>query len=259
MTFIAPQPIKLSALKTACQSCKLQDLCLPLGLNTLDIDQLDSIIKRRKPLQKGEYLFRSGEAFTSLYAVRSGTIKTYSENEQGDEQITGLFLPGEILGLDAIHDDRHPCSAIALETTSLCEIPFASLEELSSHIPGLHHQLLRIMSKEISADQTLLMLMAQKNAEERLAAFLVNLSSRLKQRNFSDTEFFLSLSRKDIGNYLGLTIETISRTFSHFQSQGLLETDRKYVKLLQLPQLKILAGLAETCHQQVHCPGKTAV
>ena len=258
MTNIVNQPIKLSALKVACQSCKLQDLCLPLGLNRLDMDQLDNIIKRRKPLQKGEFLFRSGETFSALYAVRSGTIKTYSENEQGDEQITGLFLPGEILGLDAIHDDIHPSSAIALETTSLCEIPFHSLEELSTHIPALHHQLLRIMSKELSTDQTLLMLMAQKNAEERLAAFLVNLSSRLKQRNFSDTEFFLSMSRKDIGNYLGLTIETISRTFSHFQSQGLLETDRKYVKLLKLPQLKSLAGLADDCHGDTRHPSKTA-
>ena len=258
MTFIAPQPIKLSALKTACQSCKLHDLCLPLGLNAQDIDQLDNIIKRRKPLQKGEFLFRSGVDFNSLYAVRSGSIKTYSENEQGDEQITGLYLPGELLGLDAIYDNFHPCSAIALETTSLCEIPFTALEELSCHVPGLHHQLLRIMSKEICADQTLLMLMAQKNAEERLAAFLVNLSTRLKQRNFSDVEFFLSLSRKDIGNYLGLTIETISRTFSHFQSQGLLETERKYVKLLKLDQLKLLAGLADDCRTTSHCPGKAA-
>ena len=259
MTFLSTQPIKLSALKTACQNCKLQDLCLPVGLNSQDIDQLDDIVKRRKPLQKGEFLFRSGNTFTSLYAVRSGSIKCYTENAQGDEQITGLYLPGEILGLDAIHDEYHPGSAIALETTSLCEIPFHALEELSQNIPGLHHQLLRIMSKEISTDQTLLMLMAQKNAEERLAAFLVNLSNRLKQRNFSDTEFFLSLSRKDIGNYLGLTIETISRTFSHFQSQGLLQTDRKYVKLLQLTQLKTLAGLADDHHKDTRCPDSSAM
>lgn len=258
MTIVAPQPIKLSALKTACKSCKLHDLCLPLGLDVLDIDRLDEIIKRRKPLQKGEYLFRSGEGFTSIYAVRSGSIKTYSENEQGDEQINGLYLPGELLGLDAIHSEQHPCSAIALETTSLCEIPFNALEDISQHIPGLHHQLFRIMSKEIASDQTLLMLMAQKNAEERLAAFLVNLSSRLKQRNFSDIEFFLSLSRKDIGNYLGLTIETISRTFSNFQTKGLLETERKYVKILDLHQLKVIAGLAADCTHEAHCPTKTA-
>jgi len=241
------QPVKLSALKTACKSCKLHDLCLPLGLDLGDIEKLDKIIKRRKPLQKGEYLFHNGNKFHSVFAVRSGSIKTYSESEQGDEQITGLYLPGELLGLDAIHNNQHPCSAIALETTSLCEIPFDILEDLSDSIPSLNKQLFRIMSKEIASDQTLLMLMAQKNAEERLAAFLVNLSSRLKQRNFSETEFYLSMSRKDIGNYLGLTIETISRTFSRFQNEGLLTTQRKYVNILQLQQLKTIAGLASDC------------
>ncbi|MCW9014683.1 MAG: fumarate/nitrate reduction transcriptional regulator Fnr [Gammaproteobacteria bacterium] len=248
------QPIKLSALKTACKSCKLHDLCLPLGLDLGDIDKLDSIIKRRKPLQKGEYLFHSGDRFHSVFAVRSGSIKTYSESEQGDEQITGLYLPGELLGLDAIHDNLHPCSGIALETTSLCEIPFDILEDLSEKVPGLHHQMFRIMSKEIASDQTLLMLMAQKNAEERLAAFLVNLSSRLKQRNFSETEFYLSMSRKDIGNYLGLTIETISRTFSRFQSDGLLTTQRKYVNIIKLDQLKAIAGLGNDCSIDHHSP-----
>jgi len=241
------KPIKLSALKTACKSCNLHDLCLPLGMDLHDLDALDDIIKRRKPLQKGEYLFHNGNEFNSIYAVRSGSIKTYTESEQGDEQITGLYLPGELLGLDAIHDHQHPCSAIALETTSLCEIPFDTLESLSKKMPSLNHQLFRIMSKEIASDQTLLMLMAQKNAEERLAAFLVNLSSRLKLRNFSETEFFLSMSRKDIGNYLGLTIETISRTFSRFQNDGLLTTQRKYVNILKLDDLKAIAGLSENC------------
>lgn len=243
------KPIKLSALKTACKSCNLHDLCLPLGMDLHDIDALDSIIKRRKPLQKGEYLFHNSDNFTSIYAVRSGSIKTYTESEQGDEQITGLYLPGELLGLDAIHSHIHPCSAIALETTSLCEIPFNILEDLSEKVPSLNHQLFRIMSKEIASDQTLLMLMAQKNAEERLAAFLVNLSSRLKQRQLSETEFYLSLSRKDIGNYLGLTIETISRTFSRFQNDGLLTTQRKYVNILKLQELKNIAGLSVLCNK----------
>lgn len=250
-------PIKLSALKTACQSCNLHDLCLPLGLDMGDIDKLDKIIKRTRPLQKGEYLFNSGDDFASIYAVRSGSIKTFTESEQGDEQITGLYLPGELMGLDAIHESSHPCSAIALETTSLCEIPFETLEGLSSEIPELHHQLFRIMSKEIASDQSLLMLMAQKSAEERLAAFLVNLSSRLKQRNFSEVEFNLSMSRKDIGNYLGLTIETISRTFSRFQNDGILSTQRKYVKIHKLNVLKEMAGLSNNCSTS-DCPSRTA-
>lgn len=248
------QAIKLPALKTACKSCNLQDLCLPLGLDLADVDALNNIIKRRKPLQKGEYLFHSEDTFTSIYAVRSGSIKTYSESAQGDEQITGLYLPGELLGLDAIHNDIHASTAIALETTSLCEIPFNILENLSTKVPSLNHQLYRIMSKEIATDQTLLMLMAQKNAEERLAAFLVNLSTRLKMRNFSATEFYLSMSRKDIGNYLGLTIETISRTFSRFQSEGLLTTQRKYVNILQLDNLKELAGINDECTKSMSAP-----
>jgi len=222
-----------------------------------DIDKLDKIIKRSRPLQKGEYLFNSGERFSAIYAVRSGSIKTFSESEQGDEQITGLYLPGELLGLDAINDNQHPCSAIALETTSLCEIPFDTLESLSSEIPELHHQLFRIMSKEIANDQSLLMLMAQKSAEERLAAFLVNLSSRLKVRNFSEVEFNLSMSRKDIGNYLGLTIETISRTFSRFQSEGILSTQRKYVNIHKLDTLKEMAGFSSQCNS-TECPSRTA-
>jgi len=222
-----------------------------------DIDKLDNIIKRSRPLQKGEHLFNGGDDFTSIFAVRSGSIKTFSESEEGDEQITGLYLPGELLGLDAIHESSHPCSAIALETTSLCEIPFSTLENLSTEIPELHHQLFRIMSKEIANDQSLLMLMAQKSAEEKLAAFLVNLSTRLKQRNFSETEFNLSMSRKDIGNYLGLTIETISRTFSRFQSEGLLSTQRKYVNIHKLNELKVLAGLSNTC-TKTECPSQSA-
>jgi len=249
--------IKLSALKNACKSCSLHDLCLPLGLDIGDIDRLDEIVKRSRPLHKGEYLFNSGDAFTSIFAVRSGSIKTFTESEQGDEQITGLYLPGELIGLDAIHDGAHPCSAIALETTSLCELPFNTLEDLSSQIPELHHQLFRIMSKEIATEQSLLMLMAQKSADERLAAFLVNLSSRLKARNFSETEFNLTMSRKDIGNYLGLTIETISRTFSRFQSDGLLSTQRKYVNIHKLADLKVLAGISDECTATV-CPSKMA-
>lgn len=254
---MATTSIKLSALKTACKSCSLHDLCLPLGLNLDDIDRLDEIVKRSRPLHKGEYLFNSGETFTSIFAVRSGSIKTFSESEQGDEQITGLYLPGELIGLDAIHDGEHPCSAIALETTSLCELPFNSLEDLSGKIPELHHQLFRVMSKEIAGDQSLLMLMAQKSADERLAAFLVNLSSRLKARNFSETEFNLTMSRKDIGNYLGLTIETISRTFSRFQSDGLLSTQRKYVNIHKLHELKELAGISDNCSTAA-CPSKSA-
>ncbi len=229
-------------LQSACQNCNLHSICLPLGLDIGDIDKLNKIVKRSRPLHKGEYLFNGGDKFTSIYAIHSGSIKTFTENKQGDEQITGLYLPGELIGLDAIHKGEHPCSATALETTSLCELPFDTLEELGGNVPELHHQLYRVMSKEIAGDQSLLMFLAQKSATERLAAFLINLSMRLKARNFSETEFNLTMSRKDIGNFLGLTVETISRTFSHFQSEGILSTERRYVNIHKLDSLKKLAS-----------------
>lgn len=240
---MTPPTVKLSTLKTACKNCKLHQLCLPLGLEKNDMDQLDDIIKRTKPYQKGEYLFQHGDNFDALYAVRSGSVKTFSQDDNGDEQITGFYLAGEMMGLDAVHEGSHPCSAIALETTSVCKIPFNNLEKLSSQLPSLQHQLLRIMSKEITEDQALLILLGQKSAEERVAAYLVNMSDRMEKRGFSALEFNLSMSRKDIGNYLGLTIETISRTFSHLQQEGLINSQRKHVEINDPDKLRMLAGL----------------
>ena len=240
---MTPPTVKLSTLKTACKNCKLHQLCLPLGLENNDMDQLDEIIKRSKPYQKGEYLFQHGDNFDALYAVRSGSVKTFSQDDNGDEQITGFYLAGEMMGLDAVHEGSHPCSAIALETTSVCKIPFSNLEKLSSQLPSLQHQLLRIMSKEITEDQALLILLGQKSAEERVAAYLVNMSDRMDKRGFSALEFNLSMSRKDIGNYLGLTIETISRTFSHLQQEGLINSQRKHIEINDPDKLRILAGL----------------
>lgn len=227
----------------------MHQLCLPLGLGNDDMDQLDSIIKRAKPYQKGEYLFQLGDGFDAIYAVRSGSVKTYTQDDNGDEQITGFYLAGEIMGLDAVHEGNHPCSAIALETTSVCKIPFNNLENLSSQLPSLQHQLLRIMSKEITEDQALLILLGQKSAEERVAAYLVNMSDRMEARGFSAHEFNLSMSRKDIGNYLGLTIETISRTFSHLQQKNMINSQRKHIEILDTENLRKMAGLPKisTC------------
>ena len=240
---MTPPSLKLSTLKTACKNCKMHQLCLPLGLDNEDLDQLDQIIKRAKPFQKGEYMFQLGDDFDAIYAVRSGSVKTYTQDDNGDEQITGFYLAGEIMGLDAVHEGNHPCSAIALETTSVCKIPFKHLENLSSQLPSLQHQLLRIMSKEITEDQALLILLGQKSAEERVAAYLINMSDRMEKRGFSPLEFNLSMSRKDIGNYLGLTIETISRTFSHLQQEKLINSQRKHIEILNSDELRKLAGL----------------
>src|SRR4030067_1823244 len=147
----------LAFFKAPCQNCSLFQLCLPVGLDRGDLELLDRIIKRRRPVHRGEHLFRAGEPFQSIYAVRSGSVKTYTVSEDGGEQVTGFHLPGELFGLDAINAGRHPCSAIALEATSVCEVPFDRLEELGREVPSLPRQMLRIMSKEILHDQSLLL------------------------------------------------------------------------------------------------------
>lgn len=234
--------VKLSQLKVACQNCGLYELCLPLGLNGNDLDRLESIIKRSRPLKKGEILFHQGDNFRAVFAVRSGSLKTYTIDNNGSEQITGFHLPGELVGLDAINDDRHPCYTMALETTSFCEIPFEQLESLSGELPSLRRQLLRVMSKEITQDAGMLMLLGKKTAEERLASLLLSLSTRFKERGFSAKEFNLSMSRNDIGNYLGLAVETVSRLFTRFQEQGLLRAQGKHIELLNLDGLKCMVS-----------------
>lgn len=234
--------VQSERVKVACNDCNLFQLCLPVGIDANELEELDSIIKRRRPLKRGEHLFHVGSPFQAIYAVRSGSIRTYAPTEDGHEQVTGFHLPGELLGLDAIHLKHHPCAAKAMETTSLCEIPFDRLEELSTRLPSLQHQLLTIMSKEILHDQSLLMLLGKRSAEERLAALLLSLSDRYQRRGFSPTDFYLSMSRNDIGNYLGLAVETVSRLFSRFQEEGILIVQRKHIYIQNLPQLRIIAN-----------------
>lgn len=238
--------IDIASVKQACSGCNLRQLCLPLGIPSQDVELLDALIKRRRPLSRGRHVFRLGDEFRSLYAIRSGSVKTYTITEDGGEQVTGFHLPGEIIGLDAINTNQHPCAAKALETTSICELPFNRLEELAAQIPGLGRQLMRVMSREIQADEELLMLLGKKSAEERLASLLMSLSRRFKERGFSSREFHLSMSRNDIGNYLGLAVETVSRLFTRFQQQGLIEVRYKYIRLQQIDTLQALAGACGT-------------
>lgn len=238
--------IKLSELKSHCQNCSLYDLCLPMGLNAGDLDRLDNVIKRRQSVNKNNFLFRMGENLKSVYAVRSGSFKTYLTNPDGTEQIIGFALPGELLGLDAISENMHSCSAKALETSNVCEIPFDRLESLARDIPNLQHQLFRLMSKEIQQDQNLMLLLAQMPAETRLASFLIGISERLKKRGYAENEFNLSMSRGDIANLLGMAVETISRLLGHFQDDLLLKVERKHITVLDMERLRKLANHAST-------------
>jgi CRP/FNR family transcriptional regulator len=208
-----------------------------MGLDPVDVDRLDEIVKRNRPLHRGDYLFREGDKFQCLYIVKTGSVKTYAPSEDGGEQVLGFHLPGELIGLDAIEKSRHHCSARVLETSAVCEVPFHQLEDLSTTIPSLQHQMYRLLSREISQDENMLTLLGKKNAEERLAAFLLSLSERFKRRGFSPSDFHLSMSRHEIGNYLGLAVETISRLFTRFQDEKLLKVERKHIQLLDIERL----------------------
>lgn len=232
--------ISLEKIKVACQSCSVASLCLPVGLSSADLTRLENIIKRNRPLHRGDHLFREGDGFSSLFVVKTGSIKTYASRDDGTEQVLGFHLPGELVGLDAIQDSVHHCSGKVLETSAVCELPFSRLAELSSSIPTLQYQMFRLLSKDIGRDSAMLMLLGNKHAEERLAAFLVSLSERFQNRGYSATDFHLSMSRYEIGNYLGLAVETISRLFTRFSDEGILRVERRHVEILDLARLRDL-------------------
>ena len=237
------EPIKVRKQPQAnCKDCSLSGLCLPLSLNMQDMESLDEIVKRGRPLKKGETLFRQGDAFNSVFAIRSGALRTFSVTDAGEEQITGFHLPSELVGLSGMDTETYPVSAQALETTSVCEIHFERLDELSVLLPQLRRQLMRIMSREIRDDQQMMMLLSKKTADERIATFLINLSARFSARGFSANQFRLPMSRNEIGNYLGLAVETVSRVFTRCQASGLLEAEGKEVRILDSIRLCALAG-----------------
>lgn len=225
-----------------CQDCSISQLCIPYSLNETELDRLDTIIERKKPVQKGNEIFKAGDSMKCLYAIRSGTLKSYTITEQGDEQITAFHLAGDLVGFDGISTGTHPSFAQALETAMICEIPYDTLDELSTTMPKLRQQILRLMSAEIVGDQNMILLLSKKNAEERLASFIHNLSVRFAARGFSPREFRLSMTRGDIGNYLGLTVETISRLLGRFQKSGMIAVKGKYITVLDDAQLSELAG-----------------
>jgi CRP/FNR family transcriptional regulator, anaerobic regulatory protein len=236
------QIIDFSKIKATCSSCNLQELCLPRGLGLEDMEKLDHVIKGSRPIHKGKHIFRGDDGFEAFYAVRSGSVKVYILNESGEEQIIGFYFPGEILGFDAIEEHKHSCSAVALETTTVCSIPYEKINEISAQVPNLQDQMFRLMSRELSKENKLLLTINKRSAEERLATFLVSLSSRFHKLGYSAKEYNLSMSRQDIGNYLGLTIETVSRLFTKFQRNGLMDIDKKKISLKDLPTLHAICN-----------------
>ena len=226
-----------------CGNCRLNSICLPLALESDDVKQLDNIIQRSKPLQKSQHLYREGDDFQSVFAVRSGTLKAYKTTDDGREQVTAFYFPGEILGMDGISNNTHASSARALETAAVCEIPFSSLEKLSAMMPTLQRHFFQLMSREITEDQQLITLLSKNSADERVASLMLSISARNARRKLSATQFRLPMSRVDIGNYLGLTVETVSRVFSRMQKLDILSVDNKEIKILELEGLRSMANM----------------
>lgn len=237
--------VTLSSIKAACKNCTLKELCLPLGLDEQDLKALDALIRRRQTLKKGEYLYRFGDPLHALYAIRRGSMKTSGLMEDGRVQVTGFHLPGELLGIDAINTDEHPCSAEALESTEVCEVPYLALEDLALKVPGLQHQLFRMMSREIARDQQMLMTLGRMAAEERVASCLLSFSQRHARLGFDGTRFKLSMSRQDLGDYLGLALETVSRLLSRFQEEKLIEVQGRAIWIRDFERLKQMGGGCE--------------
>lgn len=229
MSSTGPVPqLNLYQLRRTCGTCSLSELCLPMGLPHDDMRRLETLITPRGPIGEGEHLFRIGDPLRSLYAVRGGFFKTYVVEQSGREQVMGFHLPGELIGLDAIWPQKHQCNSVALSTASVCELPYGALSDLSQKLPGLQQSMLRLLSKELALSHSLA---GDFTAEERVAGFLLSLSSRMKVRGLSETNLTLAMSRRDLANYLRLATETVSRVFSRFQQDGLIVVDRREVIL----------------------------
>jgi CRP/FNR family transcriptional regulator len=227
---------------TLCSNCNLRELCLPCGLTGRDADLVDELVYARRRIRRGESLYRAGDAFTSLYAVRSGFFKTTQTLEDGREQVTSFHMAGELLGMDGIGPEKHPCNAVTLEDSEICVIPYARLESLGREVVGLQHQFHKVMSRELVRGHGVMLLLGTMRAEERLAAFLLNLSQRFGARGFSQSEFHLRMTREEIGSYLGLKLETVSRAFSRFQEEKLISVRQKFIRILEVAGLKRVMG-----------------
>ena len=234
-------------IKLACSNCNMRELCMPIGLDVDELRRVDELVTKRPLIKRGTALFRAGDKFTALYAIRSGFFKTCTTLADGRAQVTGFQMAGEIVGLDGIATDLHTCDAIALEDTEVCALPFERIEEIAREIKALQHHVHKIMSREIVREHGVMLLLGNMRAEERLAAFLLNLLQRLHARGFSSSDLVLRMTREEIGSYLGLTLETVSRTFSKFSDEGIITVNQRQVHIQNADALKQLVS-HEPCH-----------
>ena len=229
-------------IKVACSNCNLRALCMPVDLQPQEMDRLDELVATRRKVKRKELLFHNGEKFTSLFAIRTGVFKTRVTTEDGRDQVTGFQMAGEIIGLDGIVNGQHSCDAVALEDAEVCVMPYERLEELSREVTALQRHVHQVMSREIVREHGVMLLLGSMRAEERLAAFLLNLVKRLHARGFSATELILRMTREEIGSYLGLKLETVSRTLSKFVEEGVVEVNQRHVRITDPDALKRMAN-----------------
>ncbi len=234
-------------IKVACSNCNLRELCMPVHLSEQDLQRIDEVVATRRSVKRGATLFRNGDAFTSLYAIRTGFFKTTVATDDGREQVTGFQMAGEIIGLDGIVTDKHSCDAVALEDAEVCVMPFHDLEALSREVNALQHHVHKIMSREIVREHGVMLLLGSMRAEERVAAFLLNLVKRLHARGFSRSELVLRMTREEIGSYLGLKLETVSRTFSKFVEERIVEVKQRHLRILDADALQRIVN-PQVCH-----------
>ena len=227
----------VASIKTNCSNCHLREICLPCGMSNNDVERLDGLLFGRRRILAGQSLYREGDKFQFIYAVRAGTLKSSLMLADGREQVSGFHIAGELVGLDGAAHGQHASATVALEDTDICAIPYTHLTDMAVSNSSMQHVISRLMSREIMREHSLMMLLGSMSAEERLAAFILNISQRMKARGYSANEFHLRMSRAEIGSYLGMKLETVSRTFSAFQQQRLLEVDKKHIRILDMDGL----------------------
>ena len=236
-----PGVLDIVRLRRGCSHCSLQQLCLPAGISGEDLSRLDDIVRRRRPLERGERLFRLGDPLSAVYLARDGAFKTVSNNEAGDEQVIGFHLPGELIGLDAMGSGLHRCEAVALTTANVCEVAYTELAAVAAQLPSLQQQLMRVIGQSLGRDQDHMEILVRRQASERIALFLHGLGERLTNVGQSGTDFKLPMSREDIASYLGLALETVSRGFTRLQDDGLISVFGRRIEILDAAELNRIA------------------
>ena len=225
-----------------CSTCNMRELCLTSGLCPTDLERAEKIVHARRRIKRGEILFNAGDPFGPIYAIRTGFFKSSVIDNEGREQVTGFFMGGELLGMEGIGSGRYNATAAALEDSEICIMPFSLIEEMSHEVRPLQRHLHAVLAREIVRDHGVMMLLGSMRAEERLAVFLLNLSQRFTVRGYSQSEFYLRMTREEIGSYLGLKLETVSRVFSRFQEAALVSVQQKHIRIIDIPGLRRIVG-----------------